>query len=89
MSTFTATSTTSIYILQPCTIIVSNCGCSQDVDGGLAHHTFSGMLVAPQVVLVTMFMHYDHCLGQLWLCDIKVSIDFYSQHMLKAVALPT
>ena len=55
---------------------------------GFANHTFSGMLVAPQVVLVTMFMHYDHCLGQLWLCDIKVSIDFYSQHMLRAVALP-
>jgi len=67
---------------------MSNCG-SQDDESGLANHTFSGKLVASQVMLVTMFMHCDHCLGQLWLCDIKVLTDFYSQHMLKAVALPT
>ncbi len=39
-----------------------NCGCSQDDKSGHANHTFSGMLVASQVTLVTMFMPRDHCL---------------------------
>ena len=68
---------------------MSNFDCSQNDEGGLPHHTFTGMLVASQVVLVTMFMPRDHCLGQLWLCDIQVLTDFHSKHMLKVAAVPT